>query len=184
MESGAIYISKTAEDKDSYYIFNVEELGTEEDFGDSSFCKDLNFDVDQVPEIYQATTPPSRDIIGYEKADFLVFLDLIGKLTDDIKCLQSNSKYGINLILPSAKFIQCQTVIRNVLKSSPNPDITSLWAAISNGTNIQYDQYKNTKQVLTALRKDHEDRITHELISQGFIMSSILKLSNLKVRGL
>ena len=89
VESGAIYISKTAEDKDSYYIFNVEELGTEEDFGDSSFCKDLNFDVNKVPEIYQATTPPSCDIIVYEKADFLVFLDLIGKLTDDIKCLQS-----------------------------------------------------------------------------------------------
>ena len=88
VESGAIYISKTAEDKDSYYIFNVEELGTEEDFGDSSFCKDLNFDVNKVPEIYQATTPPSCDIIVYEKADFLVFLDLIGKLTDDIKCLK------------------------------------------------------------------------------------------------
>ena len=42
-----------------------------------------------MPEIYQATTPPSRDIIGYEKADFPVFLDLIGKLTDDTKCLQS-----------------------------------------------------------------------------------------------
>ena len=70
-----------------------------------------------------------------------------------------NSKYGINLILPSAKFTQCQAVIRNALKSSPKPDSTSLLAATSNGTNIQYDQYKNTKQVLTALRKDHEDRI-------------------------
>ena len=95
-----------------------------------------------------------------------------------------NSKYGINLILPSTKFIQCQTVIRNALKSSPNPDICSLWAATSNGTNIQYDQYRNTKQVLTAIRKDHEDRINHELTSQGFIMSSILRLSNQKVRGL
>ena len=95
-----------------------------------------------------------------------------------------NSKYGINLILPSTKFIQCQTVIRNALKSSPNPDISSLWAATSNGTNIQYDQYRNTKQVLTAIRKDHEDRINHELTSQGLIMSSILRLSNEKVRGL
>ena len=94
-----------------------------------------------------------------------------------------NSKYGINLILPSTKFIQCQTVIRNALKSSPNLDISSLWAATSNGTNIQYDQYRNTKQVLTAIRKDHEDRINHELTSQGFIMSSILRLSNQKVRG-
>ena len=93
-----------------------------------------------------------------------------------------NSIYGINL--PSGKFIQCQTVIRNALKSPPNPDATSLWAATSNGTNIQYDQYKNTKQILIAIRKGHEDRINHELTSQGLIMSSILKLSNLKVRGL
>ena len=95
-----------------------------------------------------------------------------------------NSKYGSSLILPSTKFIQCQTVIRNALESSSNPDVTLLWAATSNGTNIQYDQYKNTKQVLTAIRKDHEDRINHELTSQGFIISSILKLSNLKVRYL
>ena len=53
-----------------------------------------------------------------------------------------NSKYGINFVLPSTKFIQCQTVIRNALKSSANPDVNSLWAATSNGTNIQYDKYK------------------------------------------
>ena len=34
------------------------------------------------------------------------------------------------------------------------------------------------KQVLTVIQKDHEDRINHELTSQGFTMSSILKLSN------
>ena len=88
------------------------------------------------------------------------------------------------MILPSAKSVQCRTVIRNALKSSPNPDVTSLWATTTNGTNIQYDQYKNNEQVLTAIRKDHEDCINHELTSQGFIMSSILKLSNVKVRGL
>ena len=51
-------------------------------------------------------------------------------------------------------------------------------------SNIQYDQYKNTKQVLTAFLKDHEDRINHEVTPQGFIMSSILKLSNSKNRTL
>ena len=49
------------------------------------------------------------------------------------------SKYGINLVLLSTTFTQCQTVIRNALKSSPNLDIKSLWAATSNGTNVQYD---------------------------------------------
>ena len=50
------------------------------------------------------------------------------------------SKYGITLALPSTKFTQCQTVIRNALKTSPNLDISSLWAATSKGSNIQYDQ--------------------------------------------
>ena len=88
--------------------------------------------------------------------------------------IPQNSKYGINFILPSTKLIQSQTVFRNALKSSPNPDFTSLWATSSNGTNIQYEQYRSTKQVPTAIRKDHKDRINHELTSQVFIMSSPL----------
>ena len=53
----------------------------------------------------------------------------------------------------------------NALKSSPNPDVNSLWAATSNASIIQYDQHKNIRQVLTAIRKDHEDHINHELTS-------------------
>ena len=94
------------------------------------------------------------------------------------------SRYGISLVLPSTKCIQCQTVIRNALKSSPNLDINSLWAETNNGTNIQYDQYRNTKQVLTAIRNSQEDRINHKLTSQGFIVSAILTLSDLKACSL
>ena len=72
------------------------------------------------------------------------------------------------MILPSKKFIQYQTVMRKAFKSSSNPDITSLWAATNNSTNMHYNQYKNTKQVLTAIRKDHEGCIKHDLASQGF----------------
>ena len=61
------------------------------------------------------------------------------------------SKYGINFILPSTKFLLCQTVKRNALKSSPNSDINLLWTQTRFGCNIQYDQYKNTKQVLAAI---------------------------------
>ena len=51
----------------------------------------------------------------------------------------NKSKFGISLILPSIKFIQCQTTIRNTLKSSPNNDIKDLWKDTSHRTNIQYD---------------------------------------------
>jgi len=73
------------------------------------------------------------------------------------------SKYGITLILPSTKFIQCQTVMRNALKTSPNLDVNAMWAATSNGSNSQYDQHKNAKQVLTAIQKSHEDSINHNI---------------------
>ena len=87
------------------------------------------------------------------------------------------SRYGINPILPSMKFIGCQTIIRNTLKSSPHPDIKSLWVDTSYGTNLQYDQFQNTKQVLKASQHEHEDRIKNTLLSQGLVMSNILKFS-------
>ena len=90
------------------------------------------------------------------------WLELLISATLGTLVLQK-SRYGISIVLPSTKFIQCQTVIRNALKSSQNLDINSLWAETNNGTNIQYDQYRNTKQVLTAIRNSQEDRINHEL---------------------
>ena len=73
-----------------------------------------------------------------------------------------------------SKFAQCQVVFRNALKSSPYNDSSALWSRTSSGCNIQYDQYRNNKQLLAAVQNAHEDRIRHELKSQGFIISSIL----------
>ena len=71
--------------------------------------------------------------------------------------IMNKSRYGIILVLPSTKYIECQTVIRNSLKSSPNFDIKSVWAETSYGTNLQYDQFQNTKQVLKSIQQDHEE---------------------------
>ena len=86
-----VCISKTVEDKDSYCVGVSVFHGTEIDFGDGSFCNDLNSDVDHVPVILQATTLPSSDMAGLEQTDFLVFLDLIIKLTDDINAFNRKS---------------------------------------------------------------------------------------------
>ena len=96
----------------------------------------------------------------------------------------SKSNYGLSLIPPSTKFIQCQTTIGNALKSSPNSDIRHLWQDSSQFTNVQYDHYKNTKQVLKAVQKQHQGRLEHELTSQGFIVSSIIKFVSPKVTSL
>ena len=89
----------------------------------------------------------------------------------------NRSKYGINLVLPFTTFSECQTSKRNALKSSPNHDIKSPWAETSYGTNLQYDRFKNTKQVLKAIQHDHEERINNTLLSQGLVLSSILKFT-------
>ena len=96
----------------------------------------------------------------------------------------NKSKYGISLVLPSTKFTECPTTMRNALKSSPNQDIKCLWAETSYGTNLQYDQFKNTKQVLKTIQHDHEEPINNTLLSQGLVLSSILKFACNKTNSL
>ena len=71
-----------------------------------------------------------------------------------------------------------------LLKSSPNHDIKRLWPETSYGANLQYDQFKNTKHVLKAIQHDHEERITSTLLSQGLVLSSILKFACNKTNSL
>ena len=89
----------------------------------------------------------------------------------------SKSKFGLNLQSPSTKFLQCQTVLPNALKSSPNDSIYSLLDNTSSRSNIQYEIYQNTKQVLKAVLSENIQRIQHELSSQGAILSDVFKTS-------
>jgi len=58
----------------------------------------------------------------------------------------------------------------NRLNSSPNTDIKHFWKETSHHTNIQYNQYKNSKQPQNAIQTKHEDRINHELLLQDFLL--------------
>ena len=42
---------------------------------------------------------------------------------------------------------------------------------------MQYDTNKNTKDVLNNVRKDHEDKLQNNLISQGSFFTNIKKYS-------
>ena len=86
----------------------------------------------------------------------------------------SSKKFGLAFQLPSVKFQQCQTVLRSSLKSSKDESIVKLWKNTNCGTNIQYDVYKNTKQILKSIRTEHTERLKTELPSQGFIISFLL----------
>ena len=91
--------------------------------------------------------------------------------------LLPHEKFGLDIILPSTKFTQCKTVHPNALKSSPNEAIRNLWKDTSNNKNVQYDMYKNTKEVLKALRSEHEMKRQNDLISQGWFFSIISQQS-------
>ena len=78
----------------------------------------------------------------------------------------SKNQFGLSLQLPSMKFLQCQAVQRNILKSSLNENIRSLWKTTCEGSNIQYDLYRNTKEVLKAIRTEHTKRLQHK---KGFM---------------
>ena len=83
------------------------------------------------------------------------------------------SKFGLNIIPVSIKFTQCQATIRNCLKNSVNDDIRHIHEATSYGTNVQYDKYKTTREVLKDMRATTTDHITTKLTSQGFIIREI-----------
>ena len=87
------------------------------------------------------------------------------------------NQFGLNLQLPSVKFIQCQTVLRNSLQSSQHGAITSLWKSTSQSMNVQYDSYKNTKHVLKMVRHEHTEKLQSQLPSQGFIITFLLNHS-------
>jgi hypothetical protein len=89
----------------------------------------------------------------------------------------TRNKFGLNIIPPSVKFIQCQTVVRKVLKTSPNGAINDLWKATSNSKNIQYDVYNSTKQVLKDFRSGQEDKLQNQLTCQGSFFTNITKFS-------
>ncbi|CAB4002828.1 Hypothetical predicted protein [Paramuricea clavata] len=89
----------------------------------------------------------------------------------------TNNKFGLSIYPPSVKFIQCQTVLRKALKSSPNESTNDLWRATSNHTNIQYDAYNSTKEVLKDFRSGHENKLLNQLTSQGSFFCSVTKFA-------
>ena len=54
--------------------------------------------------------------------------------------------FGLDIILPSTKYAQCQTVHRSALTSSPNEAIRNLWKETRNTVDVQHDICSNTKE--------------------------------------
>jgi len=89
----------------------------------------------------------------------------------------TRNKFGLNILPASVKFTQCQSVLRNALRTSPNESIKELWRSTSNHTNIQYDNYSSTKDVLRKFQTHHEDKLKDDLRYQGSFHRNISKFS-------
>ena len=89
----------------------------------------------------------------------------------------TKAKFGLSLYHPSINFSQYQTVARNSPKCSSNEDIKHLWKSTSTHTNLQYDRYRDTKEVLKAFRSSQEERLQSHLVSQGSFFSAVISKS-------
>ena len=85
-------------------------------------------------------------------------------------CMLSKSKFGLDVIDPSTKFIQCKAIYRNCLKHSKHED-TRVIHEMTSHTNIQYDRLNSTREIVISMRSDKQDKIKNKLTSQGFIVS-------------
>ena len=82
------------------------------------------------------------------------------------------SKFGLNIIPISTKFIQCQLTMRNCINNSSNEDLKFIHQETSQGKNVQYDMFKSTREVLKVMRKEKEEHIA-TLSSQNLVINSI-----------
>ena len=96
----------------------------------------------------------------------------------------TQKRFGLNLQMPPVKFTQCQIVSRIILQSSPNANVQALWKNTGTGPNLQYDIYRNTKEVLKAVKLGNKERLTHNLLSQDALLSFLLDHSLKKLIGI
>lgn len=90
--------------------------------------------------------------------------------------------YGLNIVLPSSRFTQCQVTYRSALKKSVNNDVREIHQATSTGKNINTDSFITTKAALQAIRNDTVTSID-QLSTQSLVIKSIWELSNTTMRA-
>ena len=85
---------------------------------------------------------------------------------------QSKRKFGLGVILPSTRHIQCQVTFRSKIKSSSNANIRNIHASTTS-TNVQYDQFNTTREALKQVRLNDESYLIEKLTTQSLVIKSI-----------
>ena len=81
-------------------------------------------------------------------------------MVSDTQCYQLDS--------PSVRL----SSVTKVRKSSNN-DVVRIYYDTNSDTNLQYNQFKSTKEAITQYRKNKENRITTVLTTQSLVIKSI-----------
>ena len=90
----------------------------------------------------------------------------------------SKKKCGLGFVNVSGRFVQCQNTIRSCLKNSQNSDLRKIYEKTHTNTNLQYDQFNSTREVIKNIRAGKEQHIGNELTTQALVVKSIWKHSN------
>ena len=91
----------------------------------------------------------------------------------------SKQKCGLGFVSVSSRFAQCQNTIRSCLKNPQNSDLRKIYEKTHTNTNLQYDQFNSTREVIKNIRAGKEEqRIGNKLTTQALVVNSIWKHSN------
>ena len=85
----------------------------------------------------------------------------------------SKSKFGLNIVDVSMKFTQCQTVIRKKLSNVENEDTQLIYQLIREKSNINYDHFITSKNVIKDLRERKQEHITRNLTTQNLVVKAL-----------
>ena len=90
------------------------------------------------------------------------------------------SYYGLNLIKPSSRAFQLRTNFRKVISQSSNSDIKKIHEITKEQCNIQYDEYKNSRDTVRAIKSKSKEHLSN-LTTQGLVINAIWNFSWKKV---
>ena len=90
----------------------------------------------------------------------------------------SKKKCGLGFVNVPSRFARCQNTIRSCLKNSQNSDLRKIYEKTHTNTNLQYDQFNSTREVIKNIRAGKEQRIGNELTTQALVVKSIWKHSD------
>ncbi len=98
--------------------------------------------------------------------------------------LLPHNKFGLNIILPSTKFVQYQTVARTALNFHQTKILKIYGQSTSTNKTCNMIYTKTQKSCSKAVRNENEERLQKHLIAQGSFFTSVNNHSTSKFNSL